>query len=165
MKRLAAFVAAGAIALAFASPAAGMERGPFNAAVIEGLNAKVTIHGRRAFAAEGQAEGGGAKNNPFNTTAAAPGATCYNVFPCVKNYPTSQVGIEATIRTLKEPGHGYWRILQPLRANAPARKIVRGFGTSQWGTNLPLVLAVLDDIIHGRTPNTLGQLEATPIAN
>lgn len=148
-----------------ASAAWSMARGPFTAAVTRGLEAKVTLHTRRAFAAEAQAEGGEAKNNPFNTTISAPGATCYNIVPCVKNYPTPQIGIEATIRTLEENGHGYEKIRRPVILNAPATRIVRGFGESEWGTNLTLVLAVLDDIKHDRAPNTLKQLEARQIAS
>jgi hypothetical protein len=148
-----------------ASAAWSMARGPFTNAVTRGLGAKVTLHTRRAFAAELQAEGGEAKNNPFNTTISAPGATCYNIVPCVKNYPTPKIGIEATIRTLKENGHGYEKIRRPVILNAPATRIVRGFGESEWGTNLELVLAVLDDIRHDRFPNTLSFLEARQIAN
>lgn len=166
---IAALLAVVFLLVTYSASAWSMDRGPFTNAVTRGLGAEVTLHTRRAFAAEAQAETGsgtgGARNNLFNTTANAPGATCYNVVPCVKNYPTPQIGIEATIRTIKEPGHGYEKIRRRLRANAPAAAIVRGFGESEWGTNLALVLAVLDDVRNDRTPNTLGQLEARPIAN
>lgn len=153
------------IAAIQASAAWSMDRGPFANAVTRGIGAKVTLHTRRAFAAELQAEGGEAENNPFNTTISAPGATCYNIVPCVKNYPTPKIGIEATIRTLKQECCRYNLIRRPVILNAPATRIVRGFGESEWGTNLELVIAVLSDIKADRKPNTLIELEARPIAN
>lgn len=147
------------------SAAWSMERGVFTAEVTKRLGAEVTLHTRRAWAAELQAEGGSAKNNPCNTTLSLPGATNYNSIG-VKNYPTPEVGIEATVKTLKENnGQRYFKIRRRLRANDSATRIVRGFGESAWGTNLELVLAVLDDVIHSRTPNTLALLEARGIAN
>jgi hypothetical protein len=135
------------------------QRGEFAAAVIRELNAPVTLHTRRAMQAEMQAEGGSAINNPFNTTLRLPGSTNYNWVP-VQNYLTPAQGVEATVKTLKQRCCGYWRIRQALRANASAGEIVRAFGRSLWGTSLTLVLAVLDDIRHDRSPNTLTALEA-----
>lgn len=134
-------------------------RGEFTAAVTREMNAPVTLHTRRAMQAELQAEGGFARNNPFNTTLRLPGSTDYNWVP-VQNYLTPAQGVEATVKTLKQRCCGYWRIRQALRANASAGKIVRAFGRSQWGTSLSLVLAVLEDIRNERTPNTLPALEA-----
>jgi hypothetical protein len=141
-----------------------MTRGKFTDAITKGLGAAVTLHTRRALAAEAQAEGGDAKNNLFNTTQKMPNSTTFN-WVGVQNYATPQEGIEATIKTLKYSGHGYEKIRRRLRSNATAESIVRAFGESDWGTDLSLVLAVLDDIKHNRAPNTLGQLEARPINN
>jgi hypothetical protein len=139
--------------------AAAAQRGEFASAVTRELNAPVTIHTRRALQAEIQAEGGFARNNPFNTTLRLPGSTTYN-WVGVQNYINPAQGVEATVKTLKESGHGYAKIRKRLRANASAGLIVRAFGESDWGTNLSLVLAVLDDIRHDRSPNTLPALEA-----
>lgn len=141
-----------------------MTRGQFAAAVTKGLGAVVTLHTRRAWAAQMQAEGGDAAYNPFNTTLSMPGATNYNAVG-VKNYVSAEQGVQATIKTLKENGHGYEHIRRLLRANAPATEIVKAIGASDWGTDPTLALEVLDDIKKGRTPNTLAQLEAREIAN
>lgn len=149
----------------FGAPGAGAyDVGPFNNAVTRGLGAEVTLHTRRALAAEQQTEGPGGINNPYNTTWALPGSTCANSV-CVRNYDTPQDGIKATILTLKQNGYGYAPIRKRLRANAPATAIVKGFGESSWGTSLSLVLAVLDDIKHNRTPNTLAIIEHRQITN
>lgn len=139
--------------------AGAAQRGEFTTAVTTELHAPVTLHTRRALQAELQAEGGFARNNPFNTTLRLPGSTTYN-FVGVQNYINPAQGVEATVKTLKEQGHGYEKIRRRLRANAPAGSIVRAFGESAWGTNLSLVLAVLEDIRHDRSPNTLPALEA-----
>lgn len=141
-----------------------MKRGQFANKVTTGLGAKVTLHTRRAWQAQMQAEGGSAKNNPFNTTQPMPGATNFNSVG-VKNYVSAQQGIEATIKTLKGKGHGYEKILKALRANAPATEIVKAIGESDWGTSGTLAAEVLDDIKHGREPNTLAELEAREIAS
>lgn len=152
-------------ALLYGAPAANAyDVGPFNNAVTRGLGAEVTLHTRRALAAEQQTEGPGGINNPYNTTWPLPGSTCANSV-CVRNYQTPQDGIKATILTLKQNGYGYAPIRKRLRINAPATAIVEGFGQSSWGTSLSLVLAVLDDIKHNRAPNTLATIENRPITN
>ena len=153
-----------AAALALVPSAAAMEWGTFNAKVTKGLGAEVTLHTRRALAAEAQAEGGSAKNNLYNTTRRMPGSWDFN-WVHVQNYPTAQIGTEATILTLKENGHGSERIRKKLRANAYAGQIVRAFGESEWGTNLELVLAVLRDIRENRWPNTLSNLESRQVTS
>ena len=141
-----------------------MKRGAFANKVTLGLGAKVTVHTRRALQAQMQAEGGSAKNNPFNTTMPMPGATNFNSVG-VKNYVNAEQGIQATIKTLKENGHGYEEIRKLLRANASAVQIVTAIGRSDWGTDSSLALEVLDDIRHDRDPNTLSKLEAREIAS
>jgi hypothetical protein len=140
------------------------QRGEFTAEVTRELGAPVTLHTRRAMQAELQAEGGGARYNPFNTTLRLPGSTTYNSVG-VQNYVDAAQGVEATVKTLKENhGQRYHLIRRRLRANASAGEIVRAFGESAWGTNLTLVLAVLDDIRHSRKPNALAELEARYVA-
>jgi hypothetical protein len=141
-----------------------MTRGDFAKRITMGLGAKVTLHNRRAWASQMQAEGGSAKNNPFNTTMPMPGATNFNSVG-VKNYVNAEQGIQATIKTLKEDGHGYEKIRQLLRANGTAVQIVTAIGRSDWGTSSKLALEVLDDIQHDRKPNSLTQLEARIVAS
>lgn len=139
-----------------------MRRGKFAAAVTRGLGAEVTLHNRRAWAAQMQAEGGGAANNPFNTTQPMPGATNYNSVG-VKNYVSAEQGIEATIKTLKGRGHGYEKIIRLLRANANAVQIVTAIGQSDWGTESTLALTVLDEIKRG--VQNLAELDSREIAS
>lgn len=141
-----------------------MKRGEFANRVTKGLDAKVTLHTRRAWQAQMQAEGGSAKHNPFNTTQPMPGSTDYNAVS-VQSYKTAQQGIEATIKTLHYKNHGYERIIKRLKNNAPATEIVEAIGQSDWGTSGDLASRVLDDIKHDRAPNTLKQLEAKEIAS
>lgn len=152
-----------------------MTRGEFANRVTKGLGAKVTFHTRRADQAQLQTEGGSARNNPYNTTLKLPGSTDYNFIApgiAVQNYASPEQGIEATIRTFRGKGHGYERIIRLKRENAPAWKICIAVVESDWGTgeaitkdDHPLILEVLDDIRHFRTPNTLAQLEARRVAS
>jgi hypothetical protein len=142
-----------------------MTIGDFNRYILRRLGAPYKTHNRRALAAEAQSEGvseHSAKNNPYNTTQRMPHSTPFNSVG-VQNYATPIEGVEATIRTLRYKGHGYWRIIAALKVNAPATVTVTAFGLSDWGTKLSLVREVLDDIKHDRTPNTLAQIEARQI--
>lgn len=150
------------VALAFPSSAAAIERGNFSNGVTHGVGAEVTLHTRRALMAENQAEGVAAANNAYNTTQRMPFSTTFNSVG-VQNYRTGKEGIQATVKTLHYPNHGYGQIIHALRINAPAIKIVRAFGRSDWGTDLSLVEAVLRDIQHNRFPNTLAILESKQI--
>jgi cell wall-associated NlpC family hydrolase len=76
-----------------------------------------------------RAEGGTAAFNPLNTTQIAPGATCYNADPCVKNYPDYATGIQATAETLLNGS--YPLTLAGLQKNAP---IVDDAEMAIWGT-------------------------------
>lgn len=149
-------------ALAFPASAAAITRGNFSNGVTTKIGAEVTLHTRRALMAENQAEGVAAANNAYNTTQIMPFSTTFN-FAGVQNYRTGREGEEATVKTLRYKHHGYWRIVKSLKENASAIFIVRAFGRSDWGTDLNLVEAVLDDIKHNRAPNTLANLEAQHI--
>lgn len=141
-----------------------MTRGAFAREVMKRLGIDSTLHTRRAWQAELQAEGGSARNNPTNTTLPMPGATNYNSVG-VKNYVSGLQGVEATVKTLQESGHGYGKVLELMRKNAPATAIVNAWGDSDWGTDLGLVTAVLSDVKAGRKPNRLEELEAKQIVS
>jgi hypothetical protein len=111
-----------------------------------------------------QSEGGSAKNNPLNTTQHMPGSTRFNSAD-VQNYVSAEQGIEATIKTLGYKGHGYEKIVAALKQYKPATEIIDAIGESDWGTGGTLIHDVLDDIKHGREPNTLVKLEAKQIAS
>lgn len=91
-----------------------------------------------------QAEGGTASYNWLNTTQEAPGATCYNADPCVKNYPTYAAGIQATVETLQANEPGYADILAGLQTNDLDRA-QRGLAASPWGSSAALVQQVIDE--------------------
>jgi hypothetical protein len=148
-----------------------MTRGQFVTAVLRALGIKVELHGRRAMQAWLQAEGGSANYNPLNTTLRLTGSTTLpgNTVG-VQEYQSAEDGIIATVRTLKEEGHGYARIRRRLRLNAPAWAIVDAIIESDWGTGKEdqpgedtVIEKVLTDIQHDRQPNRLRELEARSI--
>lgn len=123
----------------------------FMAAILAGIGAPNTEANRRALAAWAQAEGGSARWNPFNTTQTAPGATSYNSIG-VRNYPSLQAGIHATIQTLK---NGYYTgILGALRHGHDPLAVARAIGASPWGTSGQLMAQVLGG--HLNVPGAAG---------
>lgn len=86
-----------------------------------------------------KAEGGGATNNPFNTTQPAAGASSYNSVG-VRNYRTPQQGIQATVQTLENGRYG--NILSALRQGTSAKDEAAALADSPWGTG-SLVLKML----------------------
>lgn len=88
-----------------------------------------------------RAEGGDAAYNPLNTTQDAPGATCYNADPCVKNYPSYAAGIDATVETLRADHPGYAEIVAGLQTN-DVRRAFDGIAASPWGTHAGLIADV-----------------------
>lgn len=141
-----------------------MTKGEFARKVLMGLGAPVTLHNRRALAAQGQTEGAGGKNNMFNTTQTMPRSTRFNSAG-VQNYATGQEGVQATVKTLRYKGHGYEKIVKALKDNLPATVTIAAIGESDWGTDYTLLAAVLDDIKHDRHPNTLAELEARELSS
>jgi len=136
-------------------------RGQFTHRVFKALGISKTLHNRRAFAAWMQAEGGSAHNNPLNSTEDWPGATLYNGVG-VKNYPSADAGVEATVKTFHGHGHGYEAILRALRRNAPAADTLAAVAASDWGTG-PLPETILGEI-HDH-PERLRELERVVVAS
>jgi hypothetical protein len=148
-----------------------MTRRKYAVEVLTDLHAPITEHTMRAMMAWMVAEGGSAKFNPLNTTLPMQNSTRYNSVG-VQNYQTAEEGVEATVRTLKEDGHGYHRIRRRLRLNAPAWAVVDAIIESDWGTGKQdqpgadtVIEQVLDDIQKGRAPNRLGDLEYVLISS
>jgi hypothetical protein len=86
------------------------------------------------FVAWRQAEGGKALNNPFNTTKTmkADGITNYNSVG-VKNYPTIDIGIDATVNTLKL--RYYQDLMNKLNNNmVTAEELAKSPDLITWGT-------------------------------
>jgi len=99
-----------------------------------------------------QAEGGKAKNNPFNTTLKMPGATNYNSVG-VKNYQTPEQGIEATCKTLKNgrDKYGYDKIIDGLKNDVGLSQLSDAVIGSKWGTK-DLLRKVSQGYIAGNSP-------------
>jgi hypothetical protein len=109
----------GTPATAAAGPVtSGMTSAPVNdpqfaAAVLSGIGAPATGANVRSIESWIGREGGGGANNPLNTTYPLGGATSFNSVG-VKNYPSAQDGIQATVDTLN--GGGYQDIILLLRS-------------------------------------------------
>src|SRR6266487_3335451 len=95
------------------------------------IGAPTTSNNIRALHAWQRAEGGGARNNPLNTTQRWAGAGAYNSVG-VRNYPNPQAGARATAHTLSlSPYSG---IVQRLRSNSPPGQTLQALTNSPWGT-------------------------------
>lgn len=99
--------------------------------LLKDLGYPVTKANLTYLAAWAQAEGGSAKYNPFNTTQTMPGATNYNSVG-VKNYTSSEQGLQATEKTLTNGR--YAGILAGLRAGTSAEMTAAALANSPWGT-------------------------------
>lgn len=108
--------------------------------LLAGIGAPVTRGNMVFIRLWEQAEGSKARWNPLATSLPAPGATDFNSHG-VKHYPSEQVGLDATITTLRHPR--YTAVVEALKsgdANAAARAVVE----SKWGTG-PVLLDLVAD--------------------
>ena len=96
------------------------------------LDAPVTIDNVRALAAWVGAEQNNVRFlNPLATTMGAPGARDVNDHG-VKAYPSDEVGLDATVRTLRNGL--YDEIVTALQQGDSAVRVVVAVATSPWGT-------------------------------
>ena len=78
------------------------------------------------------AEGTAAAHNPLATTHDVPGATNFNAVG-VKNFPSLEAGLDATIETLHGPEtYGYGAILSALASCASAMTTAQAVNASSW---------------------------------
>ena len=125
--------------------------------ILSCLGAEPTKGNMAFFYAWRQAEGGKARNNPFNTTQSKPGSTFYNclkkgVSGCksgVRNYLSSQDGVDATVRTIKNGR--YQNIINALKSGDSAEKSALALKSSPWGTG-ELALKVVRGYNSGSSP-------------
>jgi hypothetical protein len=124
----------------------------FYKSVLKCLGAKPTKSNMLFMYAWRQAEGGGAKNNPFNTTQKMEGATNYNKIG-VKNYRTSEDGIQATCKTLinGRDKYGYGKIIDGLKNDVGLSKLSDAVVSSKWGTK-DLLTRITKDYLAGVSP-------------
>lgn len=99
--------------------------------ILLGVGAPLTPSNLSYVNAWQQAEGGRATNNPFNTTQPLGNASSYNSVG-VRNYPTPQAGIQATIDTLKNGRYG--NIIAALRQGNDPMAAANALAASPWGT-------------------------------
>ena len=130
----------------------------FYAEILKKIGAPVTKSNMEFMYAWRQAEGGKAKNNPFNTTWDLPGSSFYNCLKkdalgnCisgVRNYQSEMDGIEATVKTLNK--NIYKGIVDSLKRGDSSFNTGQELKKSPWGTG-PLVLKVLDGYASGYSP-------------
>ena len=95
-----------------------------------------------------QAEGGKATNNPFNTTQKMPDATNYNSVG-VKNYKSSDDGIQATCKTLNNGR--YNDIVTGLKNDVGLAELSKMESLDVWGTG-DLLAQVANGYLKGNTP-------------
>ncbi|HEY3022844.1 MAG TPA: hypothetical protein VGK11_04315, partial [Actinomycetota bacterium] len=79
------------------------------------------------------AEGTAAAYNPLATTHSMPGSTAFNSVG-VRNFPSVEVGLQATVETLRlpVPSYGYDAILDNLEHCAPAKTTATAINASWW---------------------------------
>jgi len=126
----------------------------FYKSILKCLGAEPTKSNMLFMYAWRQSEGGKARNNPFNTTMKMPGATnISNTSVGVKNYPTPEVGIEATCKTLKNgrDKYGYDKIIDGLKNDVGISKLSDAVINSKWGTK-DLLRKVSQGYIAGNSP-------------
>ena len=102
----------------------------FSERLLQGIGAPVTAANLKLLDAWQRAEGG-PKNNPLNTSQYEPGATTFNK-DGVKRYGSLDVGIEATIATLKSSN--YKGIVASLKAGNDAHTTALAIRDSIWGS-------------------------------
>lgn len=124
----------------------------FYESVLNCLGAPVTDSNMLFFYAWRQAEGGTAKNNPFNTTYKKGlnknDYTNYNKVG-VKNYMSKDIGVRATCSTLKL--NYYTDIVDALKQGNAFEKIDTLYSLKKWGTG-NLLGKVADGYIAGYEP-------------
>jgi hypothetical protein len=133
----------------------------FYKAILNCIGAPITKENMKFLYAWRQAEGGSARNNPFNTTKNKTNSTFYNCLSkdslgnCksgVKNYQTKQDGVEATCETLKLPM--YKSLLDQLKSgNSTAEEMSNNQqALKTWGTG-NLIAKVVKGYSDGSKPN------------
>jgi hypothetical protein len=112
----------------------------WQAQILHGIGAPVTPANVSFLNAWTRAEGGGAENNPFNTTQPGFGTVGNYNSVGVKRYATPAGGIDATVHTLLNGRYG--NILGALKQGTDARAAAQALANSPWGTGA-LVLKIL----------------------
>ena len=112
---------------------AGETFGNWAALLVSKLGAPQCQDNLTALVAWQVAEGTAAAHNPLATTHDMPGATAFNSVG-VRNFPSLEVGLQATVETLRlpVPSYGYGAILYDLAHCAPAATTAMAINASSW---------------------------------
>jgi peptidoglycan hydrolase CwlO-like protein len=105
--------------------------GDWAAAFLERIGAPVTRGNLVAVVAWEASEGTQATWNPLATTMPMEGATIYNSHG-VRNYQSLGQGLDASLKTLTRPNHGYEAILDSLERGAEAMDTGKAINASDW---------------------------------
>lgn len=112
-------------------------REEFAIKLLQEINAPVTQRNLYALVSWMHAEGSKATYNPLATTQEWAGATNFNSVG-VKNYPSLDVGVAATAKTLNYGAdrhlYGYDKIRFRLRQDERPRRTLAAVESSSWGT-------------------------------
>lgn len=103
----------------------------WQAQILQGVGAPVTPQNVSFINAWARAEGGGASNNPFNTTLGYGPTSDYNSVH-VRNYQSPSQGIQATIKTLMDSR--YNNIRSALHRGNNSMAAANALAASPWGT-------------------------------
>jgi hypothetical protein len=115
----------------------GQSRTWWSIALLERLSAPLTRQNLRGLFAWIDAESNAASlRNPLATTMGAPGAVDANSVG-VKGYPTNEIGLDATVRTLYNGS--YPGILATLASGDSALHLTQAVALSPWGTGISAV--------------------------
>ena len=139
----------------------GSQDDDFYKAILNSLGAPITDDNMKFLYAWRQVEGGGAKNNPFNTVfnlTKDPQISNYNKVG-VKNYSTPEYGLEATVRTLKQPM--YSDIVSGLVGDIGLDKLVSLNGLKKWSGGDPSYLSLFGKVANDYATGT--QVKPQPI--
>ena len=88
-----------------------------------------------------QHEGGKAAWNPFNTTEILPGALTYNLTdagaPLVKSYPNRSLGLQATLKTLKNGRYiNIINSIKKIKTQSDINQAINSVNSSPWGSKI-----------------------------
>lgn len=105
--------------------------GEWGEAFMRYIGAPVVRNNLIVMVAWAATEGTQATWNPLATTMPAEGATDFNSHR-VKNYNSMEQGLDATLRTLRRPGHNYEAILDGLERGAEPMETGHAIQQSDW---------------------------------
>jgi hypothetical protein len=110
----------------------GVSYGRWAELLLGRIGAPICVDNLTILVAWQAAEGTAAAHNPLATTHGFAGATDFNAVG-VKNYPSLDAGLDATIETLHGPeAYGYGPILGALDSCAPAMTTAQAINASSW---------------------------------